>query len=573
MRFHLAVLRASSVVLAVTLLAAPAWAGWGTMPVTVRATSAAIPTVAACNDGGYGTFVAWQEEASAGSGQVRVLHLLPTGDLDPAWPADGAPACTRAAARTTIAALPDHLGGVYLWWVETTTLYVTRLQPDGSAAAGWPVDGLSLGPISAATDRPSAIEDAANGIYLAWTTGMSVRAHHLGPNGLGAQGWPNTPRTVVPVDPTGSSIRLWPDLAPSPDGGIYLSWATWSLDTTMAESSMRLRRLTAAGLNASGWPSEGLVLGPFRPEPLGQMPRAPLLDISPDGRGGVFVHAGAFEETMPFVDCRLYRLGSDGQTDPQWPADGYLIKAGATYYAGNPPGIADAGLRVHSDLQGRAIVEYPNAYSDSPAMIGVSHVDNLGVVGWPKSVIAIGHEVVVRPDGGFYASDFKCCGPASQWDWPAMLGLHAEPDGAWSSYFDVHSEPVLSWYGDIALASTGDGGVVYYWSQNNSSYGLFARRFNPTQEITAVGPRRPRFALRGVRFVSGSGVVAQATSEGRASLELFDLNGRRVSSRAIPGDGSGEVVLPGTASLSSGLYFVRLRDDDRVALGRIVITR
>src|SRR4029453_9169390 len=96
------------------------WAGWSTNPVTVRATTAAIPLVAACNDAAYGTFVAWQEESTPGTGEVRVLHMLPGGDPDPAWPAEGALACSRFTARATLGLAPDGLGGTYVWWIETS---------------------------------------------------------------------------------------------------------------------------------------------------------------------------------------------------------------------------------------------------------------------------------------------------------------------------------------------------------------------------------------------------------------------------------------------------------------------
>jgi hypothetical protein len=78
---------------------APARAGWDGAPVQITAASP-IPLVEACNDGGYGTFVAWQEGAV-----LRVQHVLATGYLDPAWPATGAIACNvvgpgrRAAER------------------------------------------------------------------------------------------------------------------------------------------------------------------------------------------------------------------------------------------------------------------------------------------------------------------------------------------------------------------------------------------------------------------------------------------------------------------------------------------
>jgi len=84
-------------VLALTFPCA-ALANWSSEPVTVTPTTASIPLVEACTDGAYGSFVVWQEETAPGVGVLRAQHLLATGDLDPAWPAEGASASRQASA-------------------------------------------------------------------------------------------------------------------------------------------------------------------------------------------------------------------------------------------------------------------------------------------------------------------------------------------------------------------------------------------------------------------------------------------------------------------------------------------
>jgi hypothetical protein len=310
-----------------------------------------------------------------------------------------------------------------------------------------------------------------------------VRAHHLSPDGLGAGGWSNTPRIVVPFDAAFSS-HWWPDLALAPDGGVFLSWATWSPDTTLVESAMRLRRLTPSGLNATGWPPEGRWLAPFRPEPLGQSPFAPLLAIAADGRGGVFAHIGTLLEMLPFLDTRLYRLAGDGEPSPGWPPEGFPIKASATYYNGDFPEIADAGLGVRADHQDRAIVEFQNPTPTRPPPGRESGQQQRGR-GLPNTVIAVGHEIVVRATAASFAADFALR-PRQSREWPAPPGLHAEPDGAWPSHFEVHTEPLLTWYGDTRWVDRRWGRRLFL-SQLNDLHGLFARRFNPTREVTGVG--------------------------------------------------------------------------------------
>src|SRR5262252_2054763 len=120
--------------LALACLASSVLAGWGPDGATIRSTAAEIPIVAACSDGGSGTFVAWQETSTSPAGTLRVQHVLASGDPDPSWPADGALATTADAARGFLDVLPDRLGGVYVCWSEGSTMLATRLASTGQVA-------------------------------------------------------------------------------------------------------------------------------------------------------------------------------------------------------------------------------------------------------------------------------------------------------------------------------------------------------------------------------------------------------------------------------------------------------
>src|SRR5262245_41576982 len=113
------------VLLAAVCVTPTALAGWGPDGATIRSTTADIPLVAACSDGGAGTFVAWQERSTYPAGTLRVQHVLASGDPDPSWPADGAFATSADVARGFLDVLPDRLGGVYVCWTEGTTLLAT----------------------------------------------------------------------------------------------------------------------------------------------------------------------------------------------------------------------------------------------------------------------------------------------------------------------------------------------------------------------------------------------------------------------------------------------------------------
>src|SRR5262249_37396960 len=185
------------------------------------------------------------------------------------------------------------LGGAYLSWKEGAGLYVTRLDPTGAVAAGWPARGRSVGAVSADSPRPSFIEDGQHGIYLGWVTysmNPIALAVHLGPANTGAGGWPNSAR-VLSVDPT-FTTPYWPQLALASDGGLFASYAVSSPDEGLAPSTWRLRRLTSAGLTAPGWAAEGVTFGSFQRGLLGSPVAGSLLALGPDGSGGVYVVIG-----------------------------------------------------------------------------------------------------------------------------------------------------------------------------------------------------------------------------------------------------------------------------------------
>ncbi|HKQ56386.1 MAG TPA: hypothetical protein VJY35_00845 [Candidatus Eisenbacteria bacterium] len=559
-----------------------ALAAWGPDGVTVRPTTASIPIVAACTDGGSGTFVVWQEITSGSAGMLRVQHLVSTGDLDPAWPVGGALATTADVAREFADVVPDRQGGVYVCWNQGSSLYATHLDASGAGVSGWAATGKALGSTLIGFGRPRLIEDGAHGIYVAWTGGNSIYVQRLGTDGLGAGGWPNMSRIVSPAGAV-LSMRLYPDLALAPDGGIFVSWASQSSDTTQVESGLYLRRLTGAAVNAAGWPSTGVFLEPYRPEILGMsfLP-GPLIDVSPDGRGGVFVATGRLyqdESASNSLDVRLRRLLGDGQPAAGWPVEGRATPPGFDSYWASSDNL-DGGVRVHPDGQDGAIVERVRFPTDSPAMTEVSRTTDAGPFAGQLQVVAAGHDLVPKGDGGVFAAAFEGTGPSHPFDINAFIGLdQSNAPAGWTTFGESHAEPLQQWYGDIGLAKAGTNGVVFFWSQVRERFGLFARRFSTVGEVTGVPPPGgvgDVSTLDGVRYVRGSGVVARITVWGKpARLELFDVGGRRISSRTLDGltQGATDVAMPGTASISSGLYFARLVSDFTTQTGKVAVVR
>jgi hypothetical protein len=554
--------------------ATSAGARWGPDGITVRETAAEIPMVVACSDGGTGTLVAWHEMVSKRAGFIRLQHVLAGGDLDPAWPAEGALASTIANGRTFLDMVPDQMGGAYLIWAEVgrpPSIFVTRVDARGQVADGWPAGGRFLGAVNVFLGRPAAIEDGAHWLYVAWTSGAHIYAERFGPDGHGAGGWIDGPRLMTAIG-TVPLVRLWPALARAPDDGAYVGWATLSRDTTLVESGVYLRRITGAGANAPGWRGGGQRMASFRPEFLApELPLAPLFDLAPDGRGGVFWFGG--DLWGPTMEPRLRRITSDASTAPGWPAEGRPAPVLEQYgKEGDQPG--DKGLRVHSDGRDGALLETRASPAGGPLATWLYRMSDGGATSESITGLAAGHEVVVKGDGGAFLADFAAHGRYDPGDPDAYLAVNqSNAPVAWAPWREAHAESV-PWFGDIALATAVDEGVVLFWSQVEGRQGLFARRFTTAGQVTGIGPPSSVPTLYGLRFVSGAGVVARVAVEGSSgTFELFDLQGRLIATRTVQGPGSIDVTLPGTASLASGVYLARFSGEHGAALGKVAVIR
>jgi len=567
-------------------------ADWTTDAATIKATTDNIPKLAAVNDGGSGTFVVWQEESAPGSGVLRAQHVLANGAVDATWPGDGAILCSTVIDRAAIGAVRDQLGGAYVWWKEGKSIYLTRFDATGAVATGWPARGRLLGATYSATLPPSAIEDGAHGIYLAWgTTGGDpvdptwIQGIHLGPANTGVGGWPNSVRTLGGLEPA-ATLEYWPRLALGSDGGIFLGWAEWSFDETQIASTYRLRRFTSAGIGAPGWDGP-IDLAPFDYDSLYAQtndidPEMSLLDLTPDGDGGVFYLAGLIEGGIgyPAADVRLLRVSVAGSTQLGWPIDGLDLRPDYQYAdAGN-----DLSLRVLRDGLGGIEVGSISYATDGGSFY---YIEGSGSTPpWRPTSAAYGGfslqtaHIVPNGNGGVFLATFYPTGPYSPNEPAAFLQVsQSHAPAGWQDFLEIHPDHLYTFYCDIALASSGNGDAIFYWSQVRERFGLFARRFSGTGEATGISPpiRVPApLDFRSLTFVAGEGVRASVSiPHGEsATLDLFDVTGRRVATSAVSSSDVGRpLTIGGTRTLASGLYFAKLATPLASAAGKVVVTR
>lgn len=542
----------------------------------VKATSDAIPLIAACPDDSGGSFVLWQEESSHYHGTLRLQHMTVTGD--PSWPQEVV-VRGSSSSRHVIGLIPDDLGGVYTWWVEPSTahavpplLVVLRLEGSrGVPAIGWPASGDTFFvsdtlPYAA----PQVVGDGAHGLYATWITpSNTVAAIHLGPDNADAGGWPGGLLTLGPYV-KGEELKVWPQIALAGDGGAFLAWGSIGFNGSLKPGHFRLRRVSASGNNVAPWPEEGLDFGRLDPSLLGAPDAyvASNLSLAADGRGGAFLLA---VEGDSVCTTRLFRVAPNGSSAEDWPAAGKVVAQGCP--AGNPP---PQSRIVFSNGVDGAVTSRPEWIPCEGNSNIQTFFDNFSPNGDlpPAEGAVIGSSAAVPFDQGSVLvaySRTSQSGMLCHWSWLVVTQLSGPSQ--WQDL--VRNEEFGPQYGGIAVAALGPASAVMFWQQSNYNIptGLLALKFNGSGEVVSAPslPSPPKAVLDRVRFIHGVGVEAtfHLVGGGEGALELLDAQGRRlVGTRVL---GNAEVIIPGTERLRSGVYFARLRFPGGDAAARLLV--
>ena len=546
-----------------------AFAGWSSDPALIKGTLNSIPRISSCSDGGTGTFVFWYEENAPGQGQLFAQHVLVTGDLDLAWPAAGLLLGCGSGPLPLIGTLPDRAGGFYAWWNDGQYLRVLRLTGTAQVANNWDPCGIVLGVPDAESPLPCFVEDGAQGFYAAWVEGAHdppIPAFVHSVSGTPFEEWPQ-----------GGILRgdlkaYWPRIATAPDGGVYVGAAFWSPDSIHTPGDYRLYKFTGDFADYDpAWPSAGLSFGRFHRELMGEVAGG-LLDVCPDGRGGAFFYIGHVVGGYgldAIVGYRVYRVTGSGQSAIDWPTGGVAIGSG-WFWNGMPP---EGSVRVFSDgLDGVHPGNLEN-YTDTPMIYAVDHLGPSGQsLPGGLSNDLVGHDVFAKGNGGLCMAAFSPHGPTGPYQPNAFISFQQTMPGNGFSEWDP--TPSVAWYGAVAVAPTSDG-AVFFWSQVRNRYGLFARKFGPTGQVTGVGKDPVELGLR-LFFRVGEGVHARWSMAAPlpARLELFDITGRRrAQARLETATGQVDIVLPATLNMAPGVYFARLTTRDRSSRQRLVLVR
>lgn len=523
-------------------------------------------------DGSGGALVAWHD-ARTDTFDIYVQHILPSGLMDPAWPANGRAVCTAARRQRYPQLVTDGAGGAIVVWEDQRTvdtdIYAHHVLASGAVDPAWPAQGLAVCVGGGSQTAPRLVSDGAGGAILAWEDNRSpidIYAHHVLATGTVDPAWPVNGLGVC----TAIGGQQAPELLTDGAGGALV---VWSDNRAGLNSDLYAHHVLVSGSVDATWPANGLALCTASGDQ--RWPR-----LVTDGSGGAIVAWEDWRNGLP--DIFVTRLLSSGVVDPAWVSNGLAVSTASGYQITPQPVSDGAGgvLLVWDDMRSGANFVYAH------------HVQAGGTVdpGLPANGLAL------------YVSTMWQQSPRAVTDGSggALVAWSELRDG---DSFDVYAQHLLTsgaidpaWPpdGKMISAATDDqlfpvlapsaaGVAVVAWAdeRNGGVADIYSDR--TTETVVGVGddPASTSFELARPQPNPASGRATLRYALARSSavrLAVYDASGRLVrdlaNGRHEPGqhettwdlrDRDGRLV-------GAGLYFVRLEAEGRSCGRRLVVT-
>jgi hypothetical protein len=528
---------------------APGWPADGRAVTVLVAGPQSVPVLVSDNSGG--AIVAWQDDRfGASNSDIFAQHVTTTGAIAPGWPTAGLRLSTDTHDESNPAIAQDGTGGAYVVW-ETLwaagnpgdiDLYAThllgnanlvwsnvalynpideqktpQLLPDGaggfvvcfldnfdgapggstlyavraihfnsSPSVVWLAD-VSNGPFDHKAHR--MIPDGATGYYFAWQDyrdgNPDVYATRLTAAGVPAPGWGSN-GAVACNDP---AIQKDIELASDGNQGALVVWS----DMRDGSGDIYGTHFTGGGFPVSGWMPDG---NPFCTSPGGQSFPA----VMSDGLGGAFVAWSDNRDFPPAVYAM--RLTPTAGLAPGWWPNGNLVSSGGNLGTKNPVLNADAGggfIAVWPDERGGATQLY------------AQRMDHFGVLGNPEPAITALKDVSADQGGKLrlnWSASWLDTDPTfgifAYWIWrqvPAALAQAAVSRGArW-----VDDGTAVDAAGARLFMKAGTAATSYAWEfvaqQAPSGFPTYSYTASTTTDSMAGSNPRTAFMVQARGFL------------------------------------------------------------------------
>jgi hypothetical protein len=184
------------------------------------------------SDGHGGFFATWQDTRNGPDPDIYAQHLLVSGSVAPGWPANGLAVCSATNIQEFPSIATDHAGGIFVGWEDFRggvdfDIYAQHIRANGAIDPAWPADGAPATTAPGSQYRATLIADGTTGVYLAWTDARAgsipaLYAQHLLGNGTRDPAWPSGDLAFNPEfgshislvllpDGTGGALAVWDD--------------------------------------------------------------------------------------------------------------------------------------------------------------------------------------------------------------------------------------------------------------------------------------------------------------------------------------------------------------------------
>ncbi len=564
-------------------LAQPALASWpsdptANLPVSTASQDQGNSVIVA--DGSGGVFIAWDDrrndlpdDPENPIPDVYLQHVLSGGEVDPLWPSNGLMISEGLGPQGGAQLVSDGAGGVLMVWVRygfgANKIYAQHVFANGTIDPQWPANGAAV--TSSNTLGLAVISDGSGGILATWSQyslgTFSVYLQHMLSDGALDPFWPA--QGIIAA--SGSSYSPEATLVSDGAHGCFLTW-------------VQSRRVTALRVRANGsFAGGGTVC--TRPSAGSPMPVS-------DGAGGMIVtwHDGGSDG---YKDVQAHHVLPNGSVDPIWPVNGRTLcsAVGTQWY----PSLV-------SDGNGGAIVAWDDRRTsgiDAQWMADVfaTHVLANGALDpqWP--VNGLGICTADKPQWRVAMVSDGSGGAVLAWDdfrndnddiYAQHVWSNGQIDGRWpingASVSSAPGHQELPAQGAqtflFAAATDGAGGSIMTWTdyRGGSATDIYAQRIQengllapPTTAVEA-GPSAS-LQIRAVNPVVGRPeVMWSMPPNGSAQLVVFDVSGRRISTREIAptSSGRGSVKLE---RLPVGVYMIQIAQAGQTASSRIAVLR
>jgi hypothetical protein len=586
----------------------PEWATQGTLLTGAERRQDATDIVP---DGTGGAFVVWNDtrDVFVTGTDVYAQHVMGDGQIASGWPVDGLPISTNPGLEELARLLGDGQGGVFVVWTTATSVFLQRLQGDGSRFPGWPAEGVQLHDIPGPTGvvwHAGAVADGQGGCLVVTGDerrglGIEIYVHRMTGEGQIAPGWPANGRRVVDAS-SGQPYRFNGQVVSDDLGGCYIGWSS-NIVPDWYESDIHATHVLADGSVAAGWPAIGL--------PVAVQPRTQYVtDAAPDGTGGVLFTWGDERDYGSFPS-RVFvaRLRPDGTPAPGWLPQGNPMSdlPGYHYFPMLAPDGNGGGFVTYQEAFGiQGYVQRFRGDGTRPGgwpSVGLPLVDPSIASSTTQKEIAIspdnaGGAVVVWNDyrgtvsNQLYAQRYS--GDGITGTLTALVRFEVLPDLVtlvWSrgddapTHVDVERQGANGAWATLDRGAFAANGSLEYGDRTVVPGGHYAYRLawsdgsgeHRTAEVEVQVPLAVALALEGLRpnpAVGEPHVVFSLPGAGETTVELLDLGGRVVRREQASHLGAGRHVLRlGSGErLHPGVYWVRLRHEGRTltAKGRVV---